>query len=131
MSPMFGKAGSRKRAQVSIEILVLTSVVIILSLTVFGYYTQIMDSTTAMQLLKVEALKHVEKAEEPTIIEKIEYKIDAATGAVDFCLFTNPGDLLDATAKANIQLLIEDKTGFAQNSVQLHQIPPDADTSCE
>ena len=59
MKQMFEKDGNagKKRAQVSIEILVLTSAIIMITISVFGYYLQIADTTMAIELLKIEALK--------------------------------------------------------------------------
>jgi len=121
-----------EKGQVSIETLLLAAVVLMISITVLSYYAQIKDSTTAMQLLKVEALKKVDETQGLTVIEKIDYKI--AGGQIDLCLFTDPGGLLDGIAKTAVEDLIEEKTEFGTvNIFEIYSALPDGDpaNSCE
>ena len=82
---MLGRSG-----QVSIEILLLTTVILMMSIAVFSYYTQIRDSTNAMELLKVETLRLIDKKQQQFIMQEIKHKI--AGNTVHFCISTEPVD---------------------------------------
>lgn len=79
-----------KRGQVSIETLMLATIVIMLSLAVFAHYLQIMDTTTAMQAVKLETLKQIEQTDKQHTIEKIEYQIGDTGPTITFCITTKP-----------------------------------------
>lgn len=76
--------------QVSIEILLLTTVILMMSIAVFGYYTQIRDSTNALLLIDVETLRLIDKKQQQFIMQEIKYKIEGSD--VHFCISTEPVD---------------------------------------
>jgi len=128
---MLEKSFGRK-GQVSIEILLIAGIVIMISMSVFSNYTQIRQSTLAMQFLKVEAIKAIDANPEQLIIEKIDYKI--ADNDLDICIFTLPPgtepekaiwDTSNLTPpevdEMDIEDIIKDRTGF--DSVDVHQNP--------
>ena len=79
-----------RKAQVSIEILLLAGIIIFLSMFVFSYYTRINETTFAMELTKVEVLGWIEAENKGVnhIIEKIDYSLNGNN--VDLCIFTLP-----------------------------------------
>jgi len=114
----------KEKGQVSIEILLIAGIVILLSVTVFGYYLSVRDSTTGMQVLKVAVLKQIDVEPKLYTMEKIEYKIDQTAGTVTFCVFTKP----DAPAAlplntAAVETLIEDSTAWEPGQVIVSHNP--------
>ena len=106
----------REKGQVSLEMLLLAAIILLFSVGVISYYTQISDSTMALYLLDTETLKEIDEAGEIVVKEGIEYKIDTATDTLELCLFTKSvsgNDLLDAADITRIENLIEDNTNFA------------------
>jgi len=104
------------KGQVSLEILLLASVIIFFSLAVFSYYNQVRDSTVGMQAAKVETLRQIDEVPGLYTMESLEYTINIALGEVTFCIFTNPraGFTLDTAAVENA---IEGNTGFKEVTV--------------
>jgi len=84
---MLGKK-SGKKGQVSLEMLILATATIILSLVVIGHYTQIRESTTALEVAKIEALRQIDGMEGRYIIERMDYRI--AGNKINLCMYTDP-----------------------------------------
>lgn len=127
---MVQKLEFKKKAQVSIEILLLASIILLISLSVFSYYTRIRDSTIGIELIKVRGLERIEEMEKLMIIEKIDYKIDNVADTVFFCIFTDPDELLwDAGEELALEQTIVDVTGFTQ-TIDIQQNPLDP-SPCE
>jgi len=105
-----------ERGQVSIEILLLAAVIIAMSIAVFMYYISIMDTTTALQVIKVAALKQVSESDELFTIERVEYKT-SGTGNVIFCITTKPTSAnLDLGA---IETAVVDRTSFEAANISI------------
>jgi hypothetical protein len=130
---MVQKLELKKKAQVSIEILLLASIILLISVSVFSYYTSIRDSTIGIELIKVRGLEQIEDPEiieGLMIIEKIDYKIDTMLDTVFFCIFTDPDDTLwDADEELLLEQEIVDLTGFTQ-TIDIQQNPDDP-SPCE
>jgi hypothetical protein len=121
---MIRKQGFKKRAQVSIEILLIAGIIMLLSVSVFSYYTRIRDSTVAMELIKIKALRQIEEMETLAIVEKIDYRIDRLADTVIFCVSTDPEDpIWDAVEEDALEQTVEDATGFSEGSVDILQNP--------
>lgn len=99
MKPMLGV----ERGQVSIEILLLAAVILTIGIVVLSYYSQIKDSTTSLQLLKVETLRLLDGKQEQFTMQEMKYKI--AGGNVHFCISTKPLDI----DSDNMEDALEDK----------------------
>ncbi len=67
------------RGQVSFEILLITMVVFTATIWVSSYYFAIKDSTLAMQLTKIHALKQIEESDSLYTIEKIDFEEQSET----------------------------------------------------
>ena len=115
MKTLFGKKG-----QMSIEMLLITSIIIMLSIGVFSYYTRTMDTTTAMEIIEIETLRQIDAKQGQYFMGPIGYKVDE-TG-VYFCIEMEPGPAgLDTTA---IEDAVEDDTGFAAGTVSVTENTP-------
>lgn len=125
------------KAQVSIEILLLAGIVIFLSVTVFSFYTRISETTTAVELTKVELLRWIDEEQGGShSICNIEYTI---TGdSVDWCVFTEPkspalfsntdyysGDYLSSVKLPELKTkLTKDYGLFSGMTVNIYHNPP-------
>ncbi len=114
-----------KKGQVSIEILLLTTVILMMCIAVFSYYTQIRDSTNALELLKVETLRLIDKKQQQFIMQEMKYKI--VGNDVHFCISTEPIDtdfammetaLLNKLAEHNVFLGYNRFVHYNQNLAQ-------------
>ena len=120
---MVQKLEFKKKAQVSIEILLLAGIIILISVSVFSYYTRIKDSTLGIELIKVRGLERIEEMEGLMIMEKIDYKIDTELDTVFFCVFTDPEEpLWDADEELALEQEIVDLTGFTE-TIDVRQNP--------
>lgn len=116
MKMLFGKKG-----QMSIEVLLITGIIIMMSISVFSYYTRIMDTTTAMQIIEIETLKQIDAMPEQYFIKVIKYSI--GDPIVDFCidiepntgtLYTEPTKTLYAEA---LKKAIAENTAFEEATI--------------
>jgi len=117
---MTGKVFLNKAGQVSIEILLLAGIIIMMTVSVFSYYTQIRDSTLAMQLIKIKVLKTIDELEEDYVLEEIAYKLGAPPGGrTKFCVSTSPeGQELPDSLLHELEDSINEKTVF--DNVNVH-----------
>jgi hypothetical protein len=119
MKTLFGKKG-----QMSVEILLITGVIIIISIGVFSYYTRIMDTTTAMEIIEIETLRQLDANQGQYFMEPIGYKIDGSIPPIGvyFCIELTPGPAgLDTGI---IEDAVESKTGFASGTVSVTENTP-------
>jgi hypothetical protein len=123
MKAFLGKGG-----QVSIEILLITGVVIMLSIGTMGYYTRIMDTTTAMEIIEIEALRQIDAMQGQYFIKAIDYKVDGSSPPIGiyFCIELEPG--MAGLDTAAIQAEVEGKTGFGTGTVSVTENTP---TNCQ
>ena len=111
MKMLFGKKG-----QMSIEMLLITGVIIMLSISVFSYYIRIMDSTTAMEIIEMETLQQIDAMPEQYFIKAINYTIGLT---VDFCIELEPNDNVVATNI--ISDAVVENTGFEPGDITITQ----------
>ena len=125
MKMLFGKKG-----QVSIELLLIVGVVIMLSLGAFGYYTRIMDTTTAMEIIKIETLRQIDAMPEQYFIKAIGHKIDSSSPPIGvyFCIELEPEPVPAILNTTIIEDAVESKTGFAIETVSVTENTP---TNCQ
>ena len=114
MKTLFGKKG-----QMSVEMLLITGIIIMLSISVFSYYTRIMDTTTAMEIIEIETLKQLDAMPEQYFIKAIKYSIGDPT--VDFCIELEPNDNVLATN--TISDAVVENTGFEPGGITITQNP--------
>ncbi len=120
---MIQKLDLKKKAQVSIEILLLTGIIILISVSVFSYYTRIKDSTLGIELIKIRGLERIEEMGPLMIMEKIDYKIDTDLDIVFFCIFTDPEEpLWDAAEELLLEQEIMVLTSFTE-TIDIRQNP--------
>ena len=99
----------KEKGQVSIETLLLASIIIMLSISVLGYYTRIMSSTIALETIEVETLKQIDAHPGKCFITAIEYKAEAncdlekPLATTCFCIMLEPE--IDILNTANIKNL--------------------------
>lgn len=122
MKMLFGKKG-----QMSIEMLLITSIIIMLSIGVFSYYTGMMDATTAMEIIEIETLRQIDAKPEQYFIKAISYTTGTTT---DFCIEIEPktGTLYtDPTATYytdTIKEAIIGNTAFEEATIEITLNPP-------
>lgn len=119
MKKLFGKKG-----QVGIEVLLLTAVIIMICISIFGYYIGIMDTTTAMEMIEVETLRQLDAKPGQYFIKAIDYKLDDSSPPIRayFCIELEPGPAgLDTSG---IQAVVEGATGFAAGSTSISENTP-------
>ncbi len=120
----------KQKGQVSIEALILTAVVILMSISVFGYYIQIKDSTTGMEAAKIEALRQISQAGQKATLERIEYKYDPGPGiGIRFCFFyeAEAGFAFD---QSKLKSEIASLTAFNSTGIEIQENPAAA-SNCE
>lgn len=110
-----------EKGQVSIEILLIAGVIIMMSMAAFGYYTSIRQSTLALELLKVEALRAIDEKGENVVIAKIDFGYPSNNSNVmHICIDFDPDESLLTGQEANdIAGLIEENFGL--NEVNIFQ----------
>ncbi len=115
----------KEKGQVSIETLLLAGIIIMMSISIFGYYTRIMDSTTAIEVVRVETLKQLDAVEKQYYITEIANKLtnECETGNVVsnacFCIMLNPGD--NVLVPSEISDVVEELTNYPVGSVVITQ----------
>ena len=88
----------KEKGQVSIEALLLTSIIIMLSLSVFGYYIRIANQTIALETIEIEILKQIDANPGQYFIKAIEYKpglgcdLASPLNETCFCVMLEPAD---------------------------------------
>ena len=113
----------KEKGQVSIETLLLAAIIIMMAVSVLGYYTRIMPSTIALETIRIETLKQIDNEEVKYILKNpnnddvIQYTITG--NEVDFCIFTEPaGNFLDTEA---IKIKVEKNTIFEMANMTVCQ----------
>ena len=115
----------QEKGQVSIETLLLTGIIIMLSISVLGYYTKIMDSTTAIEVVKIETLKQLDSVDKQYYIVKINNKLEneCETGNSSsnacFCIMLDPAD--NVLVPSDIETTVERLTNYPADSVVVTQ----------
>ncbi len=113
----------KEKGQVSIETLLLASIIIMMSISVLGYYTRIMSPTMALEIIEVETLKQLDATNYQYFIEEIGYKAETScaggTEVICFCIMLDPVDnILDTDA---IEEIVENTTGYEPDTVSIVQ----------
>ena len=107
----------KEKGQVSIETLLLAGIIIMLSISTFGYYTRIMDSTIALETIEIEALKQLDAEDNLYFIKEIGYKIDAGTAY--FCIMLEPGD--DVLNMVDMSAVVVSLTNYEAGALTVTQ----------
>jgi len=115
----------QEKGQVSIETLLLAAIIIMMAVSVLGYYTRIMDSTTAIEVVRVETLKQLDSVDKQYYIVEIGNKLanECETGNplsnACFCIMLDPADnVLDPSDIASV---VEELTNYPVGSVIITQ----------
>ncbi len=118
----------KEKGQVSIETLLLAGIIIMMSISVLGYYTRIMDSTTAIEIVSIETLKQLDSVDKQYYIVEIDNKLvnECETGNVlsnaCFCIMFDPADnVLDPSKIAEIAEVVVELTNYSEESVIITQ----------
>ena len=115
----------KENGQVSIETLLLAGIIIMMSISVLGYYTRIMDSTIALETIEIETLKQIDAEPGKYFIEAIEYKTEAGCEPLNpdittcFCIMLEPAiNILDTVEITNA---VEDVTNYTPETISITQ----------
>ncbi len=113
------------RAQTSIELLIIALIVLAGSIAIASYYTNINDSVTAMELLKVKVVENAGKLDYFVYIDEVKPAVSGLT--IDFNLSAEPDTLtcselgLTGSGEGTIKDLIMDKTNFETINIYLNE----------
>ena len=119
----------QEKGQVSIETLLLAAIIIMMAVSVLGYYTRIMDSTTAIEVVRIETLKQLDSVDKQYYIVEIDNKLvnECETGnplsSACFCIMLEPADDLadDVLVPSGIEDAVERLTNYPIGSVVVTQ----------
>ena len=119
----------KKKGQVSIETLLLTSIIIMMSISILGYYTRIMDDTTALEIVEIETLKQIDRKEKQYYLEEIGNKKENECEAgnvlsnVCFCIMLDPGisPVDDILILSDIKDVVVELTNYSDTDVIITQ----------
>ena len=118
----------KEKGQVSIETLILAGIIIMLSISVLGYYTKIMGTTIALETIEIETLKQIDAEPGQYFIKAIDNKAEAncdpanSLATICFCIMLDPADpilnIADITnAVVGATSYEEEKISIEQNSL--------------
>ncbi len=107
------------KGQISMEALLLSVVIILSSIAIFGYYVQIKDITTGMQLIKIEAMKQLDEESGQYVVEEMTRKT-TPLGA-NFCLKVIPEDPPFFFDTDIMEDIVEELTAFDPATVLVSQ----------
>ena len=118
----------QKKGQVSIETLLLAGIIIMMAISVLGYYTRIMDSTTAIEVVRVETIKQLDAVEKQYYIIDIDNKLTNgcarnASSEACFCIMLDPADSPadNVLVPSDIEDVVEKLTNYPAGSVIITQ----------
>jgi len=104
--------------QLSSETLIVSLVILAMGVAIVSQYFPVKDSTTAMEMLKIGALKKIDSMQQKYTISKIDYVI--AGSAISLCLYTSPSLSFSADEETSVENSILASTSFT--SVEIN--PP-------
>lgn len=118
----------QKKGQVSIETLLLAGIIIMITISILGYYTRIMDSTTAIEVVRIETLKQLDAVDKQYYIVEIDNKLENgcagnASSNACFCIMLDPADTQtdDVLVTEKISDVVEELTNYPVGSVVVTQ----------
>ena len=111
------------KGQSSFEMLIGAVVIMALAIFILNNYLSLSDSTVALSIMKVEAIKELSKKSELVTLDKITFTEDLATKVITFDIITNPATTppidLDLNQAINI---VETKTKFTDVELKINGI---------
>ena len=114
------------RAQLSSETLIVSLVILAMGVAIVSQYFPLKDSTTAMEMLKIGALKKIDSMQEKYAISKIDYVI--AGSAISLCIYTAPSSGFEFSTEEGgeedtIKGAIAGATGFTTGDITIWENP--------
>jgi len=108
----------QRRGQGSVELIIVTTVVIILAVLFSSFYLGLQDSTMALLMAKSRITEKLNELQEPAIIEHISYQIPVA-GTIEIAVQTVPASISGVNL-SDVETEIENSTSFATVNIQLN-----------
>jgi hypothetical protein len=113
------------RGQASIELLIIALIVLAGSIAIASYYTNINDSVTAMEFLKVKVVEKTGELSYFAYIEKIYPHVSGSTIDFDLCMKSDKTLQREDLGLDEIEDWIKKpKTNFDTVNISLNSIPP-------
>ncbi|MDD5162828.1 MAG: hypothetical protein PHD95_01325 [Candidatus ainarchaeum sp.] len=108
-----------KKAQASLELLFIATLVIVISIAILGYFNSIKGQTVALGLAKTNTLDALNKAQTNFSIEKIDLSVES-NGNIDLNIITIPDTMAcsDINGSGTRELIIA-KAGYSAGSVTI------------